>query len=410
MDHIDMRPEDYRVEEASGGPAGDPWGAPDRPLAFAGRETFLDRADIVVAFLALFGLLYVIEMFMGAAENPGALIVLGANYGAFVDRGEVWRLVTANFLHGGLMHLFVNGYSFYILGRFVERIFGRSRLALVFICTAVFASFVSWQANGMISVGASGGITGLLGLLTAFTLRYRDKLDPRFRSNFLSNLLFIVGINVLIAVMDPRIDNWAHAGGFAAGFLFGWVFVPAVLFQKHSATPYLKWAACACVFIILAAFAAQAYSFTFTAVIPEKGIFRSVLAAEGSIHLAYPALFESQEEDDELFISNNFNRALRFRLMRDEDVRQLAAVYSDAQIDEGQMNGQKTMRISTQIADRDGRSGWLEMFLIAAPERTAQAGNWATLRIIKPGRVSSAEVRLLDACARRTFFTAGAAI
>jgi len=429
MEQIEMKPEDYRVEgmRDAGGPGGE-FGGPGefggedmhgRPIAFAGRETFLDRADMVIVFLALFGAFFIAETLMGGAANIGVLIALGANYGSFVDRGEFWRLVTANFLHGGFMHIFVNGYSFYILGRFVERIYGRTRLSLVFLCTAILAAFVSWQANGVVSVGASGGITGLLGLLTAFTLRYREKLDPRFRSNFLSNLLFIVGINVFISLMDPRIDNWAHAGGFAAGLVFGLVFFPAVLFQRNSTVPYLRWGAYAGVFVVLAAFSAQTFAFVFTTLIPDKGPFRVTLVAEGSVHLAYPFFFEIEKvgDEDEIRISNHSNHALLFRLLDEEDAHSLVRRYVGAGgiLEEGLMNGQKTMRVSGAMESlvKNGKRipYGVGSFYIAAPYGSPHAGAWAELSMYKEGRqVGAADLRLLDACARKIFFTTGGVI
>jgi len=414
MDHIEMGPGDYHVEGM------EPPGAERmRPLR-AASETFLDRVDVLKAFLAICIALFGAEFLLGGAENAGVLIALGANYGSFVERGELWRLVTANFLHGGLMHIFVNGYSLYILGRFVESVYGRTRLALVFLITAVIAAYVSWQANGALSVGASGGIAGFLGLLTAFTLRYSDKLDPRFRSNFLRNLVFIVGLNVFIALMDPRIDNWAHLGGFAAGFLAGWAFVPAALpFCARQSDPILLRAgAYLAVFVLFAAFAAQAFSFVFSVVVPEKGFFRTALVAEGSVQLAYPAFFELSPTDregrEEMRITNHSNRDLFFSMMQDQDVSEHIRYFSqwDAKYEEGLQNGQKIIRVHGEILHENMAYG-VAYFFIQAPPGTPQAGSWAVLRIFKPKQkrgIADGELRLLEACARRIFFTGGEAI
>jgi hypothetical protein len=305
-------------------------------------------------------------------------------------------------------------------------VYGRSRLFLVFLCTAILASFVSWQANahivGMLSVGASGGIAGLLGLLTAFTLRYKEKLDPRFRSNFFSNLFFILGLNVFIALMDTRIDNWAHAGGFAAGFLAGWlVFVPAVLFQKHSTMPWLRWSVFGGIFVLFAAFSAQAFTFTFSSVMPERGPFRSALTADGGVHFAYPVFFEvffGNEREEEIYITNQLNHELRFAFVNEEHVllftQELA--HRGITLEEGQLNGQKTIRgsgIPTRFEISPGKyvSSEQELFFIAAPRGSAQAGSWAQIRLVKPGRrITPADRRLLDAFTRRIIFTIDGAI
>ncbi|MDR2734390.1 MAG: rhomboid family intramembrane serine protease [Spirochaetota bacterium] len=412
MDHIEMRPEDYRVEGME--TASDAERIYDRAPRVV-RDTFLDRIDVIKVFIGICIALFALEFLLGGAENVGVLIALGANYGSFVDRGEFWRLVTANFLHGGLMHIFVNGYSLYILGRFAESVYGRTRLALVFLITAVFAAFVSWQANGALSVGASGGIAGFLGLLFAFTLRYREKLDPRFRSNFMRNLVFIVGLNIFIALMDPRIDNWAHLGGFAAGFLSGWAFIPKAIFAGRGDAEFLRAGAYFAVFILIAAFAAQAFSFVFSTIIPEKGFFRTAITADGSVQLAYPAFFEispgSREDREEMQITNHSNRTLFFSLMQEQYVYDLVQEFSrlDAQYEEGMQNGQKVMRVNGAIPTEKGQYG-VAYFFMQAPSGSPQAGTWAALRISRPGRITSGELRLLDVCARQIFFIGNEAI
>jgi rhomboid protease GluP len=161
------------------------------------------------------------KMLAGGAPEDEVLIRLGANHpGLVLQEGEWWRLVTSMFLHGGLAHLFLNGWALYQLGSLFESWLGSTRLVVTWFVSGIAGSLASILFTQSLSVGASGAIFGLLGALIAFLLRRRDALNAGAKS-LLGQLVLWAGINVVFGFSVPRIDNAAHLGGFAAGFLLG---------------------------------------------------------------------------------------------------------------------------------------------------------------------------------------------
>jgi rhomboid protease GluP len=175
----------------------------------------LRRAPVTVALLAAIAIVYVLQLVVG-----DALTAAGANYGPAVRAGEYWRLVTSMFLHGGLLHLALNGWALYQLGALFEILVGSPRMLLVYFVSGIAGSLVSAWFSQVPSVGASGAIFGLLGALIAFLLRRRGALTPQGKS-ILMQLVFWAVINVFFGFSDPQIDNSAHLGGCAAGLLLG---------------------------------------------------------------------------------------------------------------------------------------------------------------------------------------------
>ena len=160
-----------------------------------------------------------------------SLIRLGANVQELVESGEYFRLLTAIFLHGGIIHLFFNMYALYSIGNFIETYFGRSKYFAVFILTGIVGSLVSYLFTRGFSVGASGAVFGLLGLLLAQKLKrkvYYAELPIDTRS-----ILIIVGINLLLGFTIPNVDNAAHIGGLISGTLLG-------LLLNHENAPIQK--------------------------------------------------------------------------------------------------------------------------------------------------------------------------
>jgi rhomboid protease GluP len=171
---------------------------------------------LLVAILAGFGL----EVFTGGVT--GTLGEAGANYAPAVVQGQYWRLVTSMFLHGGILHLALNGWALYQLGGLFEIWLGSSRLLAVYFLSGIAGSIASVLWTEGPSVGASGAIFGLLGALIAFLLRRHQALTPGAKSLLMQLVMWAV-INVFFGFSTPGIDNAAHLGGCAAGLLLGLV-------------------------------------------------------------------------------------------------------------------------------------------------------------------------------------------
>ena len=175
----------------------------------------LRRTPVTTPLLIAIAAGYVLQIVSG-----DALTAAGANFGPAIRAGEYWRLVTSMFLHGGLLHLALNGWALFQLGSLLELLMGPRRMLLVYFVTGIAGSLASATFTQKPSVGASGAIFGLLGALIAFLLRRRGALTPQGKS-ILMQLVGWAVINVVFGFSEPGIDNSAHLGGGAAGLLFG---------------------------------------------------------------------------------------------------------------------------------------------------------------------------------------------
>lgn len=152
-----------------------------------------------------------------------ALLNWGGNLGFFTANGEWWRLLTAMFLHAGILHLAFNLYFAWVIGRVTEQVFGPTSYALIYLGSGLFASLISagWRPES-VSVGASGALFGVFGAFLGFTIRRRGMLPPEFVSSVRRNALILIGINLAIGFGVPGIDVAAHVGGLVAGLGIGY--------------------------------------------------------------------------------------------------------------------------------------------------------------------------------------------
>src|SRR5262245_51674367 len=110
----------------------------------------------------------------GASEGE-TLHKFGAKaYPEIVLGGQWWLLVTAGFLHGGLLHIFMNSFALFDLGAQVEEIYGANRLMVFYFVATVFGFLCSTFWSPYLSVGASAGLFGLIGAMIALGVRSKS--------------------------------------------------------------------------------------------------------------------------------------------------------------------------------------------------------------------------------------------
>lgn len=144
----------------------------------------------------------------------GRLLLAGAKSQA-IWAGEWHRLITANFLHSGVMHLLFNMYALYVFGRNVEELAGRHGFYVVFIVGGGVGFLSSLLAlPDTLSVGASAAVFALMGYTVHFRLRRLPLKWLPVDSMFVQILL----LNVIMGMSVPNIDHFAHLGGFVGGF------------------------------------------------------------------------------------------------------------------------------------------------------------------------------------------------
>ncbi len=170
------------------------------------------------ALLAVNVLVWAVTELDGGSADREVLLRFGAMFGPLIANGEYWRLFTAMFLHVGGMHLALNSIGLFILGVQVERLFGHYRFTAIYVLAGLAGSVASYAFNSVgVAAGASGAIFGILGALVAFFVVGRRVMGEMGRQT-LTGLMVLLGINLLYGFASPGIDNFAHLGGFVAGF------------------------------------------------------------------------------------------------------------------------------------------------------------------------------------------------
>ena len=174
---------------------------------------------VTMIIIAINVVLYIITAIMSKNIldiNAYVLLYMGGNYGALVSHGQVWRLLTCAFLHGGLIHILCNMYALYAIGPQVEILFGRVKYIIIYFFSAIGGSLLSFTCSpNNLSIGASGAIFGLFGAMVVFVLKYKDRIPKKV----LNNLFGVIILNLLIGFNLQGIDNFGHIGGLLAGAL-----------------------------------------------------------------------------------------------------------------------------------------------------------------------------------------------
>jgi len=198
----------------------------------AGRWFSRSRADDPSprATYAILAITVAVSFIAFQPAGQDLLTALWLDKGGLAE-GELWRLVSPVLVHGSLMHLLFNMYFLYLVGPLVEQLHGSARFVLFYVLTAAAASAASFVFGGPApSVGASGAIFGLCGVLVVVSFVHRPVLDRRGRA-IMSQIGFLVILNLIIgfgfgALLGVRIDNAAHVGGLLAGLWLGFVVPP----------------------------------------------------------------------------------------------------------------------------------------------------------------------------------------
>ncbi|TCK75364.1 rhomboid family intramembrane serine protease [Acidipila rosea] len=177
------------------------------------------------------------------SPTPEQLLVWGADYGPFVlVLGQWWRLVTAMFVHVGLLHLATNMWCLWNLGLLGEPLLGPFGMFAAYLLTGIAGNLLSTAVHpgvhggpqGIVGAGASGAVFGLAGVLI---ILLKSPLLPlpqaevgRLRRSVIwfAVLNFVIGAGTWVARTRLQIDNMAHLGGFLSGLAFGIPLVPRI--------------------------------------------------------------------------------------------------------------------------------------------------------------------------------------
>jgi rhomboid protease GluP len=146
------------------------------------------------------------------------LFELGIKLNDKIINGQFWRLLIPVFLHDIPLplHILVNSYSLYVLGQYVERIFGHYKFIIVYLAAGIMGNIASFAFSPHPAIGASGAIFGLLGAVLYYGLENPKVFKKYFGYNVFATIILNVAIGFSLRVI---IDNFAHLGGLTGGFL-----------------------------------------------------------------------------------------------------------------------------------------------------------------------------------------------
>jgi membrane associated rhomboid family serine protease len=152
-----------------------------------------------------------------AFAGRGGFALDGGLFGPLVADGEWYRIITAGFLHAGLLHLGFNMFLLFQLGSMLEPALGRLRFGATYLVSLLTGSLgVLLLSPNSLTVGASGAVFGLMGLM--FVAQRARGLDP-----WSSGIGSTIGINLLITFTIPGISIGGHVGGLVGGLACGWL-------------------------------------------------------------------------------------------------------------------------------------------------------------------------------------------
>jgi rhomboid protease GluP len=191
--------------------------------------------------------------------NSAVHLRWGANFGPVTKEGEWWRLLACTFLHFGFVHLAMNMWALWGAGALVERLYGNLAFLSIYLFAGLTGSFASlyWNADKVVSAGASGAVFGVYGALAAYVLRQPGSVPKSVLKSLTSSTVAFIGYSIILGVMVSAIDNAAHAGGLAGGFALAWVLArplgprPAMPLARMAGGALLAGASIAALFALL---------------------------------------------------------------------------------------------------------------------------------------------------------------
>ena len=193
----------------------------------------LFRVDPVITIITVNVAFYLFSLLLnpaalGLSANPmtflspadGSLFLLGATGTLPITTyGRWWTLISASFLHGGLLHLFFNMMALKQLAPFVLEEFGFYRFAILYLWTGVAGFYLSYLVGVPFTIGASASLCGLIGAIL-----YYGKSRGGFYGEqiYRQAMGWVVGL-VLFGLFFSGINNWAHGGGLVSGILIAFL-------------------------------------------------------------------------------------------------------------------------------------------------------------------------------------------
>ncbi len=184
------------------------------------EEVFKTSAKWTKRLIIIIGAIYLLQVLSKSLIGPNWAVFMFGLHPPAVANGDWWRLITATFLHGSLLHLGFNMLALWILGTQIENYLGSKKFLLLYFVSAIGGSLASFYFSppATFSIGASGAIFGLMGAFIVIGKKLRADV---------SQIMILLLINVVLGFTVSGIDWRAHLGGLVAGAVFTKVLLSA---------------------------------------------------------------------------------------------------------------------------------------------------------------------------------------
>lgn len=171
---------------------------------------------------------YGYQMSQYATSDGVAMIGVGALYGPLLEEGQWWRLITAQFIHWGPLHLAFNMMGLWFMGRGVEMALGWFRFIAAYLICGAGGMLLAWaislysaEPRAIVLMGASASVLGLVGIQAAISLSILRNTGSLVAKAQLASMTQIIILQMVFDLMVPEVSSTAHTGGAAIGFLMG---------------------------------------------------------------------------------------------------------------------------------------------------------------------------------------------
>jgi membrane associated rhomboid family serine protease len=186
------------------------------------------RAPLTKLLITTTIAVYLYQIYHGATDNAVMMVGVGAMFSPFIEQGEWWRFITAQFLHWGVAHLALNMLGLWFLGPRVEAAYGSFRFILGYLISGAGGMLIAWAAASYgpaprvtILLGASASVLGLVGMRLALARRIYAESGSVAAKAEVSAMAQILVLQMIFDWMVPQVSSVAHLGGALCGWIIG---------------------------------------------------------------------------------------------------------------------------------------------------------------------------------------------
>ncbi|MCD7840882.1 MAG: rhomboid family intramembrane serine protease [Lachnospiraceae bacterium] len=193
------------------------------------------RQPVNLAIVLTNIIVFIVLSIIGNTEDGYFMVMHGADYAPYVaENGQYYRLITCMFMHFGIRHLFNNMLVLIFLGDDLERLAGKLRFLIIYFGGGLIGNMVSVAydmrtGDYSISAGASGAIFAVIGALVAVVILNKGKVPAYTRRR----MFLMASLSVLQGLTATGVDNCAHIGGMASGFILAMLFHRKFIFEER---------------------------------------------------------------------------------------------------------------------------------------------------------------------------------